>query len=169
MAPRPSAAQEGSLEFADLAIGVFGVMCLFVDQAPEADLAARLLGLYGVPAGSPLSELMLPGTPEATWAMNNSGRILTLVRREADGACLMDLIGLEPSTLQNTLDQRMAMVRSPTTAVVIEDVPRPFPRPPLRARYRLTTSQGAGTLVELHVVRQAGFPDRPVLIARPAP
>lgn len=168
-ATRPVAAQDGNLEFADLAMGVFGVMCLLVDQ-PDADLAARLLGLRRAPPDARIPERMLQASPGTAWTLMNSGRFVFLARREADGACLMDAIGLDPATMQNTLGVRMSALRGDTVAVVEEDVPRPFPRPPLRARYRLT-SNNASTLVEMYVEPRTvtGIPDRPLLIARPAP
>ncbi|WP_376099993.1 hypothetical protein ACE7GA_12960 [Roseomonas sp. CCTCC AB2023176] len=81
----------------------------------------------------------------------------------------MDVLGREPSTVKNDLNARMRLLHGAKITRTIEEIPRAFPPPPLRARYRLNSGDRTETLVEPYVGRTAEIRAWPELIARPVP
>jgi len=143
--PRPAAAQSGETEFAEFAATTFGLMCLYL---PLDDLndGARLIGF--TPLADPaLVARIMPGGPARAWSYLHTGRVMTLARRTQDGACIMDGSGLDVSQVASAIDRLLRRLHGSMVQVAEEEVPRGLPRPPLRARYRLTMPDNTTLLV----------------------
>ncbi|MES2713442.1 MAG: hypothetical protein V4653_17820 [Pseudomonadota bacterium] len=153
--PRPAAAQSGDGEFAELAAASFGMVCLFL--APDdIDDGARILGLTAIPDPA-LVARMMPRGPARGWSMLHSARVLFLARRDQDGACLLELIGMDESQLFNAVDRLLRRLNGTLYRVVEEEVPRGLPRPPLRARYRVSAQDNSTVVIQFMVEQQPGI------------
>jgi hypothetical protein len=165
LASRPGAAQDGAMEYADLLSATFGMVCLFL-PTDDLDEGALVLGLTAI-RDPDLIARMMPGGPARAWSTLMAGRVMLLARRDEDGACLMDVVGADDALLFSAIDRMMRRLNGHPYQIVEQEVPRGLPRPSLRARYRLTTQDGAAYLVSCTVEVQPGVGRRLNVVLRP--
>ncbi|MDB5382066.1 MAG: hypothetical protein JWO26_1698 [Rhodospirillales bacterium] len=165
LAPQPSVAQDGASEYAERASATFGMVCLFL-PTDDLDDGALVLGLTAI-CDPDLIARMMPGGPARAWSTLMAGRVMLLARRDEDGACLMDVVGADDGLLFSAIDRMMRRLHGHPYQIVEQEVPRGLPRPSLRARYQLTTQDGAAYLVSCIVEVQPGVGPRLNVVLRP--